>query len=55
MSEEISVQIETNEVSKKIDPYCSATTALISRKLETVDHVPRDVSRHFLLEKREGV
>ena len=45
MGEEISIQIETNEVSKKIDPYCCDIKALISGKLETVvGHIPREVS-----------
>ena len=39
------MQIETNEASKKIDPYCCNIKALISGKLETVGHVLREVSR----------
>ena len=46
MGEEISVQLETNEDSKKIDPYCCAIKAMVSGKLETVGHIPREVSRH---------
>ena len=35
MGQEISVQLETNEDSKKIDPYCCATKIMIPGKLET--------------------
>ena len=36
MGGEISVQLETNEASNKIDPYCYTIKAYISVKLETV-------------------
>ena len=36
MGGEISVQIETNEASNKINPYCYTIKAYISVKLETV-------------------
>ena len=52
MGEEISVQIETNEASKMIDPCCCTIKALISGKLETVVHILGEIS-FFLLEKRE--
>ena len=53
MGEEISVQIETNEASKKT--YCYAIKALISGKLETVGHISREVSRHvFFFIREEG-
>ena len=42
---EISLQIETNEALKKIDLYCCALKVLISEKLVTVGHIPRQVSR----------
>ena len=43
ISQEISVQLETNEDSKKIDPYCCAKNIMVSGKLETVGHMPREV------------
>ena len=46
IGQEISVQLEKNEGSKKIDPYCCAIKTMVSGKLETVGHTPRDVSRH---------
>ena len=39
IGQEISVQWETNEDSKKIDPYCSAIKTMVSVKLETVGHM----------------
>ena len=50
IGQEISVQLETNEDSKKIDPYCCAIKTMFSGKLETVGHIPGKVSRH----KEEG-
>ena len=53
--QEISVQLETNEDSKKIDPYCCAIKTMVSGKLETVGHIPREVSRHtYFYVKKEG-
>ena len=49
MSKEISVQTETNEVSKKTDPYYFTMKPLTFRKLGTVGHIWRKVSRHFLI------
>ena len=49
---EISVQLETHEDSKQIDPYCCA---MVSGKLETVGHIPREVSSHiYFYIKEEG-
>ena len=48
MGKEISVQIKTNEKSKKIDLYCCTTKALISGRVETVGHIPREFSGHVL-------
>ena len=55
ISQEISIQLETNEDSKKIDPYCCAIENMVSGKLETVGHIPREVSRHtfFYHKKKE--
>ena len=55
IGQEISVQLETNEDSKKIDPYCCAKNIMVSGKLETVGHMPREVSRHtYFYIKEEG-
>ena len=35
IGQEVSVQLETNEDSKKIDPYCCAIKTMVSGKLET--------------------
>ena len=43
IDQEISVQLETNENSKKIDPYCCALKTMVSGKLETVGHTPTEV------------
>ena len=55
IGQEISVQLETNVGSKKIDPYCCAIKTMVSGKLETVGHIPREVSRHtYFYIKGEG-
>ena len=46
IGQEISLQLETNEDSKKIDLYCCAVKTMVSGKLETVGHIPREVSKH---------
>ena len=52
---EISVQLEPSEVSKKINPYCCAIKTMVSRKLETVGHIPREVLRYtYFYIKEEG-
>ena len=43
IDQEISVQLETNENSKRIDPYCCALKTMVSGKLETVGHIPTEV------------
>ena len=53
--QEISVQLETNKDSKKIDPYCCTIKTMVSGKLETVGHTSREVSRHtYFYIKEEG-
>ena len=55
IGQEISVQFETNEDSKKIDPYCCAIKTMVSGKLETVGHISREDSRHtYFYIKEEG-
>ena len=54
IGQEISVQLETNEDSKKIGPYCFALKTMVSRKLETVVHIPREVLNHIYFYIKEG-
>ena len=54
IDQEISVQLETNEDSKMIDPYCCAIKTMVSGKLETVGHIPREVSRHTYFYIKKG-
>ena len=55
IGQEVPVQLESNEDSKKIDPYCCAIKTMASGKLETVGHIPREVSRHtYFYIKEEG-
>ena len=55
IGQEISVQFETNKDFKKIDPYCCAIKTMVSGKLETVGHIPREVSKHiYFYIKEEG-
>lgn len=58
MGDETSEQIETDEESKKIAPYCNPKKALISGKLKTMGHRPREVSSYvlfFIAEEGERV
>ena len=55
MGEQISVQIETNEASEKIDPNSCTIKVLIAGKLETVGYIIREVLRHvFFFIGEEG-
>ena len=53
----VTVEIETDKESKKIDPYCCAIKAMVDipPRLKTVGHVLRQILRHifFLFERRE--
>ena len=57
VGQEISVQLETNEDSKKVDPYCCDIKIMVSGKLETVGHIPREVLRHtyFYIKEEAGL
>ena len=43
----VTVEIETDKESKKIDPYCCAIMVDILPRLKTAGHVPREISRHI--------
>ena len=50
----VKIQPGKNEDSKKIDPYCYAIKTMVSGKLETVGHIPREVSKHTYSYTEEG-
>lgn len=54
----VTVEIETDKESRKIDPYCCAIKAMVGipPQLKTVGHVPREISRHtfFYLKEENG-
>ena len=54
----VSVEIETNEESKKVDPYSYAIKGLVGQppQLKTVGLIPREISRHvfFFLKDENG-
>ena len=53
----VTVEIETDKESKKIDPYCCAIKAMVDipLRLKTVGHVPKEISRHiFFFSKEEN-
>ena len=54
----VTVEIETDKESKKIDPYCCAIKAMVDipPRLKTVGHAPREISRHmfFFLKEENG-
>ena len=55
IGQEISVQLETNEDSRKIDPYRCAIKTMVSGKLETVGHIRSEFSRHtYVYIKEKG-
>jgi len=56
-NDKVAVEIEANRDSLKIDPYACAVKAMVGNpeKLETVGHVPREISRHvYFFLKEEG-
>ena len=54
----VSVEIETKEESKKVDPYSCAIKARVGQppQLKTVGHIPREISIHvfFFLKEENG-
>ena len=46
--QKVKVELETNEKSRKIDPYCCAIKAMVDQPplLKTVSHIPSEISRH---------
>ena len=54
--DKVRVEIETDEKSKKIDPYCCAIKASVDQQIQTVGHIPREISRHvyFFLKEENG-
>ena len=54
----VTVEIERDKESKKIDPYSCAIKAMVymSPQLKTVEHVSREISRHafFFLKEENG-
>lgn len=56
--DKVTVEIESNNVSKRIDPYCCAVKAMAGNpiQLRTVGHIPREISRHvyFFLKEENG-
>ena len=51
-------KIETNEESKKVDPYSCAINAFVGQfpQLKTVGHIPRDIHGHvFFFLKEENL
>ena len=58
-NEKVTIAIESNEASKQIDPHCCAMQIKSGESVVTVNHIPREISRHcyFVLkeEREEGV
>ena len=54
----VTVEIETDKESKKIDPYCCAMKAMVDipPQVKAVGYVPREISRHifFILKEKNG-
>ena len=57
-NEKVTIAIESNEASKQIDPHCCAMQIKSGESVVTVNHIPREISRHcyFVLkeEREEG-
>ena len=51
----VTVELETDKESKKIDPYCCAIKAMVDipPRLKTVGYVPRESSRHIFFFLKE--
>ena len=55
--DKVTIEIETDKESKKIDPYCCSIKAMIGnpKQIATVGHIPREISRHvYYFLKEEG-
>ena len=55
--EKVTIVIETNKDSIKINPCCCAVKAIVGNpvKLATAGHIPREISRHvYFFLKEEG-
>ena len=53
----MTVELETDNETIKIGPYCCAFEAMVenSTQLKTVGHIPRDISRHaYFFQKEEN-
>ena len=52
------IELETDEKSKEIDPYCCSIKAMVGlpQQLKTVGHISREISRHvyFFLKEENG-
>ena len=55
-NEKVTVTIESNEVSKQIDPNCCAIQIKSDESVVTVGHIPREISRYccFFLKEEGG-
>ena len=56
VGDKVCVEIEVDEASTKIDPYCCAIKASVDQQVKTVGHISREMSRHvyFFLKKENG-
>ena len=48
IGDKVLIELETDEKSKEIDPYCCSIKAMVGlpQQLKTVGHIPREISRH---------
>ena len=58
IGDKVLIELETDEKSKEIDPYCCSIKAMVGlpQQLKTVGHIPREISRHvyFFLKEENG-
>ena len=58
IGDKVLIELNTDEKSKEIDPYCCSIKAMVGlpQQLKTVGHIPREISRHvyFFLKEENG-
>ena len=56
VGDKVLVEIESNNKSKEIDPYCYSIRTLVNQQIKTVGHIPSEISRnvYFFLKDEHG-
>ena len=47
VGDKVLVEIKSDKKSKEIDPYCCSIRTSVNQQVKTVEHIPREISRHI--------